>query len=115
MNGINLYAKDFQREALAFIRFPVNRHHEGRQVVERVVKRRQRIDHRAVNEPVLLALDTQFGTLQHFHAGYNLLRRLEDGKLHLGAFLHRGGDGDVYLLADEHLNRVDGGNDGHLR
>ena len=113
--GINLNANDFQRKALAFIRLAIDLHHKGWQVVERIVERGQRVDHLTVYETAVLALGAQFGTLQHLDAGNKLLRGLEDGELHLRAFLHRSRHGDVYLLADEHLDRVDGSLNGDLR
>ena len=115
MCGINLYPNDFQRQALAFVRLAVDLDNKWRQIVERIVKRRQCVDHLAVDETVVPTLDAQLSTLQHLDAGDYLLCGFEDGKLCLGALLHRGRHGDVSLLSDEYLNGVDGGLDGDLR
>ena len=115
VGGIYLYPKHFQRKALAFVRLAVDFHHKGRQVVERIVKRGQRVDHSTVYEAVALTLAAQLGALQHFNTRNELLRRLEDRKLCLSPFLHRGCHRDMHLLANEHLDRVDGCHDGDLR
>ena len=106
VKGVHLDGQHLQRKTLALVGLAVNLHRHRRDIIERIIERGHRIDHRTRHEAIVLRLLFEFLPVEYLHTRGDVLHRFELWELHLRILLGRSCQRHMCLLSDKDLDRV---------